>query len=98
MAKVTVAMLQAENEALRSQAFGLEEQLRQLQSRIKHDYIERSEYNRVQALLRSTQQFCKKYKTEARPNKARQRQVDQRVGDETAAQRTIREHRERRHA
>lgn len=91
MAKKTVAMCEAQIEALTSQVAGLEEQLRQLQSRIKHDYIERAEYNRVQAVLRSTQQFCAKYKREARPNSL----AAQRIDGETAAQRTIREHRER---
>lgn len=73
--KKSVAVLEAEVEALRAGLAGAQAELAALQLRVKHDYVERAEYNRVQALLRSTQQFCKKYKDEARPSATSERRA-----------------------
>jgi hypothetical protein len=91
MAKKSIAQLEAALEAEKSKSLGLATELLALQLRLKHDYVERAEYNRVQGVLRTTQQFMTKYKREARPGSA----AAQRGPDgETLAQRTIREHRE----
>lgn len=66
--KKTVAQWEAQCAALEAQVEGLKVQLEAQRSRMRTDYIERSEYNRVQAVLRSTQQFMRKYKDEARPS------------------------------
>jgi len=67
MAKLTLTLAAAQLAAKDAELAALREELSHLQSRIKHDYIEVVEYNRVQAVLRSTQQFMAKYKREARP-------------------------------
>lgn len=95
MAKVTVAMLQAQVEALKSENAGLTEALRLANHKLRHESVDIAEYRRVQGVLKSTQQFCSKYKREARGGNGRLRLADQRGPDgETAAQRAIREHRE----
>lgn len=63
--KITHAQKDAQIAALEAALEGKDEALRALQSRIRHDYIERDEYNRVQGVLRSTQQFLAKYKRQA---------------------------------
>lgn len=45
----------------------LRDELSHLQSRVKHDYIELAEYQRVQAVLRVTQQNYAKHKKAANP-------------------------------
>ena len=67
MARKTIASLEAQVAALEAGLAGKQAELDELRSRIKHDYVERAEYNRVQAVLRSTQQFCAKYKRQASP-------------------------------
>ena len=62
MAKLTLALASAQLAAKDAELAALREELSHLQSRIKHDYIEMVEYNRVQGVLRSTQQFLAKYK------------------------------------
>lgn len=65
MARKTVAFLEAHIAALEAGNAGLQYQLDELRSRIKHDYVEREEYNRVQGVLRTTQQFYAKAKRQA---------------------------------
>ena len=65
MAKPTLASQAAQIAALEAGNAGLQAQLDELRSRIKHDYVEREEYNRVQGVLRTTQQFAAKYKRQA---------------------------------
>ena len=60
MAKLTLALASAQLAAKDAELAALREELSHLQSRIKHDYIEVVEYRRVQAVLRSTQQFLAK--------------------------------------
>ena len=67
MAKLTLALAAAQLAAKDAELAALRDEMSHLQSRIKHDYIEVTEYRRVQAVLRSTQQFMAKYKREARP-------------------------------
>ena len=67
MAKLTLALASAQLAAKDAELAALREELSHLQSRIKHDYIEVVEYNRVQGVLRSTQQFLAKYKKAANP-------------------------------
>jgi len=67
MAKLTLTLAAAQLAAKDAELSALRDELSHLQSRIKHDYVERAEYNRVQAVLRSTQQFCAKYKRQASP-------------------------------
>lgn len=62
MARKTIASLEAQIAALEAGNAGLQYQLDELRSRIKHDYVEREEYRRVQAVLRTTQQFYAKAK------------------------------------
>ena len=65
MAKPTLASQAAQIAALEAGNAGLQYQLDELCSRIRHDYVEVAEYRRVQALLRTTQQFAAKYKQQA---------------------------------
>ena len=65
MARKTVAFLEAHIAALEAGNAGLQYQLDELRSRIKHDYIDIAEYRRVQAVLRTTQQFYAKSKRQA---------------------------------
>ena len=65
MAKPTLASQAAQIAALEAGNAGLQAQLGELRSRIRHDYVEIEEYRRVQALLRTTQQFAAKYKRQA---------------------------------
>lgn len=65
MAKPTLASQAAQIAALEAGNAGLQYQLDELRSRIKHDYIDIAEYRRVQAVLRTTQQFAAKYKQQA---------------------------------
>ena len=65
MARKTIASLEAQVAALEAGNAGLQYQLDELRSRIRHDYVEVAEYRRVQALLRTTQQFAAKYKQQA---------------------------------
>lgn len=67
MARTTVASLTTHVAALEAALAAKAQELAHLQSRVKHDYVEVAEYRRVQAVLRSTQQFMAKYKREARP-------------------------------
>ena len=67
MARLTLALAAAQLAAKDAELAALRDELSHLRSRIKHDYIEVAEYRRVQAVLRSTQQFCAKYKRQARP-------------------------------
>lgn len=63
--KITHAQKDAQIAALEA---ALEERTREvaaLRRTLRHDYIERSEYNRVQGVLRTTQQFLAKYKRQA---------------------------------
>ena len=64
--KVTKAQLEALVEAQRAQIQGLQQDMLVFQRRLHNEYVSRDEYNRVQGVLRSTQQFLAKYKTEAR--------------------------------
>lgn len=57
MARKTIASLEAQVAALEAGNAGLQAQLDELRSRIKHDYVEIAEYHRVQKVLRTTQQF-----------------------------------------
>ena len=57
MARKTIASLEAQVAALEAGNAGLQAELDELRSRIKHDYVEIAEYNRVQKVLRTTQQF-----------------------------------------
>lgn len=61
----SIAHLEAELEAAKAYALGLQSDLAALRHRLQHDYVERAEYSRVQRLLSTTQQFCKKYKQRA---------------------------------
>ena len=70
MAKPTIAFLQASLAAAEADAAGARTELASLQARLRLDYVERTEYSRVQGVLRSTQQFLAKYKAEARPESA----------------------------
>lgn len=65
MAKPTLASQAAQIAALEAALVGKQHELESLQSRIRHDYVELEEYRRVQALLRTTQQFAAKYKRQA---------------------------------
>lgn len=65
MAKITVAQLNAKIAALESALEGKDQELAHLASRVRHDYVEVGEYRRVQALLRTTQQFYAKAKRQA---------------------------------
>jgi hypothetical protein len=95
MAKKTVAQLEAQNEALMAKIAGLTGDLEHLELRIKHDYVEVAEYRRVQRVLATTQRWLAKYKHQAQGT-TKPRLADQRSEDGlTAAQRAIREHRER---
>ena len=69
MAK-SVAFLTAALAAAEADAAGARAELASLQHRIKHDYVERAEYSRVQGVLTSCQAWLKKYKAEARPESA----------------------------
>jgi hypothetical protein len=62
MAKLTVAYLQAQLAAAEADAAGARAELASLQHRVKHDYVERAEYSRVQGVLTSCQTWLKKYK------------------------------------
>ena len=62
MAKITVAYLQAQLAAAEADAAGARAELASLQHRIKHDYVERAEYSRVQGVLTSCQTWLAKYK------------------------------------
>lgn len=57
MARKTIASLEAQVAALEAGLAGKQAELDELRSRIKHDYVEIAEYNRVQKVLRTTQQF-----------------------------------------
>lgn len=57
MARKTIASLEAQIAALEAGNAGLQAQLDELRSRIRHDYVEIAEYHRVQKVLRTTQQF-----------------------------------------
>lgn len=57
MARKTIASLEAQVAALEAGNAGLQAQLDELRSRIRHDYVEIAEYHRVQKVLRTTQQF-----------------------------------------
>ena len=65
MAKPTLASQAAQIAALEAGNAGLQYQLDELRSRIRHDYVEVAEYNRVQGVLRATQQFYAKAKRQA---------------------------------
>ena len=65
MAKLTVAYLQAQLAAAEADAAGARAELASLQHRIKHDYVERAEYSRVQGVLTSCQTWLAKYKGQA---------------------------------
>ena len=67
MAKLTLVLATAQLAAKDAEIAALQSELSHLQSRVRHDYVERAEYNRVQAVLRSTQQFMAKYKRQASP-------------------------------
>lgn len=67
MARTTLAQANARIAALEAALEAKDAELAHFASRIKHDYVERAEYNRVQGVLRSTQGFLTKYKNEARP-------------------------------
>ena len=62
MAKLTVAYLEAQLAAAQADAAGARAELASLQHRVKHDYVERAEYSRVQGVLTSCQTWLKKYK------------------------------------
>lgn len=62
MAKITIAYLQAQLAAAEADAAGARTELESLKNRIKHDYVERAEYSRVQGVLTSCQTWLKKYK------------------------------------
>lgn len=65
MAKITVAMLEARLAAAEADAAGARTELASLQARIKHDYVERAEYSRVQGVLSTCQVWLRKYKGQA---------------------------------
>ena len=60
MAKLTLTLAAAQLAAKDAELSALRDELSHLQSRIKHDYVEVAEYRRVQAVLRTTQQFLAK--------------------------------------
>ena len=66
MSKPTIASLTAALAAAQAGNDGLREQLDHLAHRIRHDYIEVAEYRRVQAVLRTTQQFLAKRNAQAK--------------------------------
>lgn len=63
--KITHAQKDAQIAALEAALESNERELTRLRRQIRNDFVERSEYNRVQALLRTTQQFLAKYKRQA---------------------------------
>lgn len=65
MAKPTLASQAAQIAALEAALAGKQHELDELRSRIRHDYVEVEEYRRVQAVLRTTQQFAAKHKRQA---------------------------------
>ena len=66
MAKMTIAMMEAKLAAAEADAAGARTELASLQHRIKHDYVERAEYSRVQGVLTACQTWLKKYKGQAK--------------------------------
>lgn len=85
---------QAEREALLMQVEDLETKLSEMERHIRLNYVKRTEYDRVQAVLRTTQQFCRKYKGQ-RGQAAQPSDSDDRPEYEglTRSQIAIREHR-----
>lgn len=65
MAKMTLAMMEAKLAAAEADALGARTELASLQHRIKHDYVERAEYSRVQGVLTACQTWLRKYKGQA---------------------------------
>ena len=71
MARITTAQLQAALAAAEARAQGAEQALADLQSRLRHDYVDIAEYRRVQGVLRTTQQFYAKVKRGPRVDTSR---------------------------
>ena len=67
MARTTVALLSAQVAVLTGERDALAAEVARLNDFIRHETVDVAEYRRVQAVLRSTQQFMAKYKREARP-------------------------------
>lgn len=68
MARTTVALLSAQVAALSQDNEALLAEVKRLNDHIRHNTVDKAEYNRVQAVLSRTQQFALKYKREARPD------------------------------
>ena len=68
MARTTVALLSAQVAVLSQERDALAEEVKRLNDHIRHNTVDKAEYNRVQAVLSRTQQFALKYKREARPD------------------------------
>ena len=67
MAKLTLAFATAQIAVLSQGNEDLLAEVKRLNDHIRHNTVDKAEYNRVQDVLRSTQQFCAKYKRQAYP-------------------------------
>ena len=67
MARPTIALLSAQVAVLSQDNEALLAEVKRLNDHIRHNTVDKAEYNRVQAVLRTTQQFAAKYKRESRP-------------------------------
>jgi hypothetical protein len=87
----------AEREALLMQVEDLLRTVAEMERHVRLNYVKRTEYDRVQAVLRTTQQFMRKYKSQ-RSETAVQRAAPAPVANRpeyaglTRAQIAIREH------
>ena len=67
MARTTLALLSAQVAVVTQARDALAAEVKRLNDHIRHNTVDVAEYRRVQGVLRTTQQFAKKYKNEARP-------------------------------